>query len=481
MSKQLADLSTSEVVAWIKNNIKETPSREKAVKAIEDEDISGKLLLTLTDVEKFKDSGITGPAVKRIMDGLTQSFEDYRPKTTKTAPSADDTAKIVKKYQEELKERKRNNNNSNDSSSFTVSVSIGGGKRKTIGNSKFTVNTTVLQLKRAILDSETGGDPDDLLLKYNRKSLLDNETLGDIGINGVNDLWVVAAYRTRGGAFNDNNNEDKKNSNTRLLDNGKNSDSRRRIPHFNNKNIKPTFEPDCLTYYDSKNDLRVIMPCGHIFSPLTIFKWCQRTLEVLTKTDVCCPIENCGKIWELNDIVDSADLDEYEKESLFNVLNRRQLLQSNDYKECPSCKLLVVLPETLYQVRVKCTNNLCKNASDFCWLCAKSWKGYGMTVCGNKDCQTASINEELQNCGTTNEIWGFEEINCPKKRACPRCLAITEHKDHCKHMVCWNCTREFCFICLALAEKGNGGKVWSCTTGNYYRSQCKLADVQILK
>ena len=149
-------------------------------------------------------------------------------------------------------------------------------------------------------------------------------------------------------------------------------------------------------------------------------------MQVLSKSDVICPVINCNTIWEIKDIIDSGDLDEFEKENLVNILNRRKLMQEDGIKECPSCKLLVRLPETLYLCRVRCTNKLCENSNDFCWLCGNQWKGCGMSVCGNKDCDTASLNEmlKIKNCGITKEITGFEDTECPKKRACPRCLAV---------------------------------------------------------
>ena len=54
------------------------------------------------------------------------------------------------------------------------------------------------------------------------------------------------------------------------------------------------------------------------------------------------------------------------------------------------------------------------------------------------------------------------------------------HKGECKHMVCWNCKREFCFICLALGRKEDLGTKWSCITGDNFLGKCKLADVQVL-
>ena len=54
------------------------------------------------------------------------------------------------------------------------------------------------------------------------------------------------------------------------------------------------------------------------------------------------------------------------------------------------------------------------------------WQGGGFAVCGNKDCHTSTVNEELniKNCGTTTKVWSRSDVECPKLRACPRCLAV---------------------------------------------------------
>ena len=134
----------------------------------------------------------------------------------------------------------------------------------------------------------------------------------------------------------------------------------------------------------------------------------------------------CNKKWEVKDIVSAADLDEDEHASLVNVLDHRQLMQSGDFKECLECKALVELPDTVYLCRVHCTSKACQNKSDFCWLCNKPWKGYGMSVCGNKDCHSAYVNDmlKIENCGTTTDVTGHEDVKCPKLRACPRCLSV---------------------------------------------------------
>ena len=145
-----------------------------------------------------------------------------------------------------------------------------------------------------------------------------------------------------------------------------------------------------------------------------------------SKSEVCCPMLKCNKKWEIKDIVSGADLDEHEHGSLVNILNRRELMQSGDFKECPECETLIELPNELHTCRVRCTTKACQSKSDFCWLCNKSWKGSGMGICGNKDCHSAYVNDmlKIENCGTTTEIMSRNDVECPRLRACPRCLSV---------------------------------------------------------
>ena len=149
-------------------------------------------------------------------------------------------------------------------------------------------------------------------------------------------------------------------------------------------------------------------------------------MQVHSKSEVRCPIKECNKEWQVKDIVSAGDFDKFEHGSLVNILNRRKLMQSGDCKECPECEALVELPDEVYTYRVSCKSQACQSKGDFCWLCNKSWTGCGMTVCGNKECHSAYVNDllKIENCGTTTEVLGREGIKCPKKRACPRCLSV---------------------------------------------------------
>ena len=153
-------------------------------------------------------------------------------------------------------------------------------------------------------------------------------------------------------------------------------------------------------------------------------------MEVLSQAEVCCPLTiTCGKEWKIDDIVAAADLSEREKSNLENILNHRKLMKSFDFKQCPQCETLVELPDRVNLIRVRCPSKLCKNKPDFCWLCNSTWKGNGLTICGNKDCHTAFINDmlKIENCGTTDKILKRGDVVCPTLRACPRCLTVSRY------------------------------------------------------
>ena len=98
------------------------------------------------------------------------------------------------------------------------------------------------------------------------------------GIKGDGDinLPLIVSFKVIGGAqesydekkeFENNNNSKKE---------------RKRLADFKNeKRIKPTLKPDCIYGWDDKKQLRVKMPCGHVFAPDTLFKLTKSLVEIL--------------------------------------------------------------------------------------------------------------------------------------------------------------------------------------------------------
>jgi len=280
----------------------------------------------------------------------------------------------------------------------------------------------------------------------------DNKKLKDCGINKPNCI-IVATFRTRGGLSYWNEQE------------------RIRIPDFDNfKELKPTLKQDCIMGYDDENELRVEMPCGHVFSPLTIFQYIKMLSDNLMSTKIECPSPNCNQEWSFSLIAAAADLNSEEFAKYGNIFASRQINENDLIKTCPHCSSLVQRPQCLTMLRVRCTQ--CK-ANDFCWSCSKEWQGGGFTVCGNQNCGTQYINEQLKICGTC--IPSGLKIQVPTMRACPRCLTVITYKEACKHMPCWGCNKKFCFVCLQL-QADNGS--WPCNSHTY---ECNVAPIQVLK
>jgi len=246
----------------------------------------------------------------------------------------------------------------------------------------------------------------------------------------------------------------------------------KRIARFHNeKRIEATLEPDCLIGYDDKNELRVKMPCSHVFSPLTLFQYVKMFSEKAHLKNLVCPIPKCNKIWEFEVICAAAGLTDDEISQYGGLIVNRNKKEDGVIKACPNCQTLCERPSDLTMFRVNCTS--CKG-QDWCWSCGQKWSSGGMTICGNNQCGTKSINEILSSCEKITPSY-IQNVKVPIMRACPRCLTIVTYEAACKHMRCWSCQKRFCFVCLGLED--DSGK-WPCFDHNY---ACVVANVQVLK
>ena len=99
---------------------------------------------------------------------------------------------------------------------------------------------------------------------------------------------VSTTWKTQGGVEQVVENEDEKENKNEDVEYVENPLTRERIANFQNKKIKASFKEDCLMGYDEKK-LRVEMPCGHVFAPLTIYQLTHRIFEKLNQFEVRCP------------------------------------------------------------------------------------------------------------------------------------------------------------------------------------------------
>jgi len=208
------------------------------------------------------------------------------------------------------------------------------------------------------------------------------------------------------------------------------------------------------------------MSCGHAISCENMYKYVKSNAERLDIIDIKCPVEKCNQIWDFETIAAVANLSQDEYLQYSSLFEKRRAALNNC--TCPHCKSFVKRPNNLSHFRVKCV--LCKGA-DFCFVCGLQWKGYGMQICGNDDCSTKSINDTLQTCPMKTP--DYIKIQVPKFRACPNCITLIGHKEKCKHMTCYHCKTEFCFVCLGIKQNG----AWPCQSHSY---ECKVAPRQIL-
>eukprot|EP01084_Bolivina_argentea_P047450 87436_1 len=229
----------------------------------------------------------------------------------------------------------------------------------------------------------------------------------------------------------------------------------RKLPWRQFKWIRLSKEADCLYgYCDEDNIDRAEMKCKHAIAAESMFMLIKYTIEKDREVvKIKCPVENCDEIWDWNSCLKIADMtdDEIIK---YNVIKSNRM-SKNKFKQCPNCNIKTIKPKTVNQFRVKCTN--C-NSYDWCYACQQKWKGSGLILCENDNCNAVStVNKVLQECNMKKLSYVKDGL-IPEYRACPTCLQLMVHVDACKHMKCKgrDCKTEFCFLCLAVRDPKTG-------------------------
>jgi len=286
-----------------------------------------------------------------------------------------------------------------------------------------------------------GGDANSLELQSKGATLQDNKTLKDHGIVNSRHM-IIAIFSVSGGSQYE-----------RLFDK-------------NDPLIKISKQVDCISHEADNHIPRAEMPCGHAISCHNMFQYLKSQVEKLSIIDIICPVPNCKQIWDFDRVASVSNLsnDEYLQYSC--ILEKRRAAQNNC--QCPHCQCFVKRPDNLTHFRVRC--GLCKGA-DFCFVCGMVWKGHGMQICGHDDCSTKGINDTLKYCPMKTP--DYVKIQVPQFRACPNCITLIGHKEKCKHMKCYHCKADFCFICLGVKTNG----AWACQSHTY---ECNVAPRQVL-
>jgi len=244
--------------------------------------------------------------------------------------------------------------------------------------------------------------------------------------------------------------------------------------------LKLTKDRCLLTFDDDPSTWRVLMPCGHAFTPGALTSHLYDYFK-LTRSVILCPraeTEQCEP-WPYVLVRQAAMLTNEECKYFETLCGRNWLFSTwKSSVECPQCHSFGSNDRALERV-VCLTCHRAGRSSDFCSRCRKPWEAL------NGCCKTCStnydlINETLAN-APTKEI-GPELKNIPKWRSCPRWEdhpypVLIEHTVRCKHIPCPNCKKWFCFVCLA---KQDTSEAYPCG-GAYSMCPSGIAPPQIFK
>eukprot|EP01084_Bolivina_argentea_P313584 543046_1 len=356
--------------------------------------------------------------------------------------------------------------NSNvDKKERDIIISIRTGTKTRKLKHTFKKNDLVSSIQQAYIDEiNPDKEPDKLILGYRNKNLSGNKTLLSYKITRA--ATITLRFKTPGGAF-------------QLFDDEKHQpkskyNDKRRLD-TDDPRIKLSRDPCCVYEYTDQDGIqRATMPCGHAISPPAMLKWIKTIYgENENNFEINCP--KCKQEWDFSLCLTVAVLNDNDY-SYYDA--QYEIRSAPEEKRCPFCQEFNERPDDLLIFRVNC--NACKGG-DWCWNCEKPWKGQAFVICGNVDCATAEINEDLRTCDlkdTTYHIDNDEQkpfVKVPEIRACPKCFCFIEHETACKHMKCPDCKTNFCFACLKL--KGSNDK-WPC--GEHY-NECPVAPRQQLK
>jgi len=242
--------------------------------------------------------------------------------------------------------------------------------------------------------------------------------------------------------------------------------------HLKGFGLRITSEEDFLgmTY----DEPRVRMPCGHAWAPTSLTLYIRKYLNRPERPTVLkC---DCGGVWDYPMFRQAAMLTDAECEQIEEKQNLNYAGEVLKTFSCPNCYLICTPPENDNKnPRVRCQGKNCP--VEFCAICLTKWESFGSssTVCKSCASDPTYVNEILKN-SPTKDI-DSKNVGIPILRCCPRASehkypVLIEHERACKHMKCYECNKEFCFVCLSV--KADNG-TWPC---NNYNDYCTKAPPQ---
>ena len=224
----------------------------------------------------------------------------------------------------------------------------------------------------------------------------------------------------------------------------------------------PRSKGPCIITQDEYNEPEcVVMACGHAIHPDSLIELCKDEVCEKRRWEINCCVSGCNGKCTLEFLVKCGATQE-ELNLIFKGISTNYWRFSNEssIQTCPGCHCNCERMDKTQNV-VRCEQCTRKNGKvyDFCWLCSVPWKS-------GHQCKASGSLNLLANCNETC----INGVKCPGIRSCPKCGALIEHKEACKHMTCRHCKQEFCFVCLRL-KTGS----WQC---GKYDSPCEPAPRQ---
>ena len=225
---------------------------------------------------------------------------------------------------------------------------------------------------------------------------------------------------------------------------------------------------DCILYCGETTCAR--MPCDHAICPSCLLAHAWNAIGSSAHTEVHCPQPGCTQEWRLAIIKKYGDATTEEKRALDDKLSLNVLHKDKNVHTCPGCGYFCERRDQTTN-RVRC--QVCQKG-DFCWQCNKPWKSSNQEECGNYECGTNQRLQLLQEAPLKSIGYLSDSHKVPSLRACPKCSALIEHRDACKHIQCTRCKADFCFVCLNI-KLSNGS--WPCGS---HVTACAVAPRQII-
>ena len=221
--------------------------------------------------------------------------------------------------------------------------------------------------------------------------------------------------------------------------------------------------PCMVTYVDYDQPECVTMPCGHVIHPDELVEFCNNEVYDNHKWEIVCFQPGCKGVWSIG-FLKKCGMTQEELNLLSKGMSANYCKFNLDagIQKCPGCQCWCERTDKTKD-GVRCAQCSSRNGKpyDFCWLCSLPWTS------GHK-CKVGGALDILAKCEETT-IYG---VKCPGIRACPKCGALIQHKEACKHMKCRACQQEFCFVCLRLKLSD-----WQC---GKYNTPCNPAPRQTM-